>query len=154
MAYGAAAVAVVGTIIAIQGEKKRAKAEQRAALQNAETKRLQSLELLDRFEINAQKLVMEGEQTKGMQLQQFASRGIGVNSNSALNLIEESNSLIAREYALRKREVNHQSEMLRRGADIDVEQASQIRSLSRMRQQGMFLGGVGNTASAYGSRAS
>lgn len=154
MAYGAAAVAVVGTIISIQGEKKRARAEQRAAMQNAETKRLQALELLDRFEINAEKLVVEGEQTKGMQLQQVSDRGIGINSNAALNLIEESNSLIAREYVLRKREVAHQAEMLRRGADIDVEQAAQIRSMSRLRQQGMFLSGVGSAAGAYGSSSS
>ena len=153
MAYGAAAVAVVGTIISIQGEKKRARAEQRAALQNAETKRLQALELLDRFEINADKLAIEGEQVKGQQLSQISGRGISINSNAALNLIEETNSLLAREYALRKREVTHQAEMIRRGADIDVETASNIRSASRIRQTGMFLQGAGQAYSA-GSAAS
>ena len=121
MATGAAVAGVGGTIIAMEGERKAARAQQKAARANAEAKRLQALELLDRFEINSKALVMEGEQVKASQQVEIAGRGIDVSSSSALNLIEETNAMVARQLILDRKEAMFKADQLRRGADMDMD---------------------------------
>lgn len=152
MATGAAVATVGGTIIAMEGERKAARAQQRAARANAEAKRLQALEMLDRFEINSRALVMEGEQAKAQQQVAIAGRGIDVSSSAALNLIEETNAMVARQLILDRKEAMFKAEQLRRGADMDTQLASDIGKASRLKRMGMFFGGMGSAASA-GSKA-
>ena len=75
MATGAAVAVVVGTGLTIAAKRKQAKAEARAARENAANKRIQALELLDRFEINKEALLLEGEVFKGTQKVGFAGKG-------------------------------------------------------------------------------
>lgn len=142
MATGAAVAAVIGTTIAIVGQQKAARAEASAARENAEQKRIQALELLDRADINANALLLEGELLKGQQKVGFAGKGIDIGAGSALNVIEETNSIIAKQLLLDKREANFKAKQLRSGASADVSLAGDIRSAQRLRTAGTFLSGA------------
>tara|TARA_R110000782_G_scaffold183574_1_gene273867 strand:+ start:4807 stop:5274 length:468 start_codon:yes stop_codon:yes gene_type:complete len=146
MATGAAVAAVAGTAITIAGQRKAAKAQEAAANSNAAQKRLQAMELLDRFEINSQGLKAEGELMKAQQQTSFAGKGIDIGSGSALSVIEETNSLVARQILLDRKEAIFKASQLQRGADTDTRLAGDIRSASRLAQVGTFLSGAGSAA--------
>lgn len=148
MATGAAVAAVAGTAITIAGQRKEAKAKARAARENAQQKRLQALELLDRFEINSQALTIQGEQHKGKQKISFASKNIDIGTGGALSTIEETNSIVARQIALDRKEANFKAHQLRLGADTDMRLAGDIRSASNLQTAGTFLSGAGAVAKA------
>ena len=148
MATGAAVAAVAGTLITIEGQRREAKAQAAAARQNAKAKRLQALELLDRFDINSQTLVIEGELVKGKQRTSFASRGIDVGSGTALSVIEETNAIVAKQLILDKREADFKVAQLRSGADADLSLAGDIRSSQRLRSLGTLFSGAGSAAAA------
>jgi len=154
MATGAAIAAVAGTAITIAGQRKAAKAQQAAANANAASKRLQAMELLDRFEINTQKLKAEGEVMKGQQQAGFAGKGIDIGSGSALSVIEETNSLVARQILLDRKEAIFKSNQLISGAEADTRLAGDIRSSSNLAQAGTFLSGAGSAASVFAQRPS
>ncbi len=143
-----AAVAVAGTAISVIGQRKAAKAQARAARENAQQKRLQALELLDRFEINSQSLLVEAELTKGKQKVSFAGKGIDISAGSALSTIEETNAVVAKQIMLDRREAEFKAAQLRRGADIDVTLAGDIRRAQRLRTVGTFLSGAGTAFAA------
>ena len=151
MATGAAVAAVAGTVITIEGQRREARAQARAARQNAKAKRLQALELLDRFEINSQALVLEGELVKGQQKVSFAGKGIDIGAGGALSTIEETNAIVAKQLILDKKEADFKVAQLRAGADADLTLAGDIRSAQRLRSLGTLIGGAGAAASA-GSR--
>lgn len=146
MAVGAAVAAVAGTALTIAGQRKAAKNEARAARENASQKRLQALELLDRFEINSQSLLLEGELVKGKQRVSFAGKGIEVGAGSALSTIEETNSIVARQLLLDRKEAEFKAGQLRKGADIDVRLAGDIKSARKLQNIGAFLSGAGAVA--------
>lgn len=152
MATGAAAAAVAGTVITIEGQRREARAQASAARQNAKAKRLQALELLDRFDINSQALVLEGELVKGKQKISFASKGIDIGSGSALSTIEETNAIVAKQLILDKKEADFKVEQLRAGADADLTLAGDIKSSQRLRSLGTLFSGVGQTATALGTK--
>ena len=144
----AIAAAVIGTAVQISAQKKAAKSQARAARENANAKRLQALDLLDRQEINAQALRAEGELLKGKQKVGFGGKGIDIGTESALNVIEETNSIVARQLLIDRREAEFKAAQLRSGAAIDVRLAGDIRSASRLQTAGTFLSGAGAVASA------
>ncbi len=146
MATGAAVVTVAGTVMSIQAQKKEAEAQARAAKENAQAKREQALELLDRLELNNQALIVEGELLKGKQQIDFAGKGIETGTGSALSVIEETNSLVARQLMMDKREADFKVKQLRSGAEADVRLAGDIKSASRLQQMGTFLSGAGAVA--------
>ena len=146
MATGAAVAVVAGTVISMKAQQKEAAAQARAAKQNAQAKREQALELLDRLELNNEALIVEGALLKGKQKTDFASRGIQVDVGSALNTIEETNSLVARQLMMDKKEADFKVKQLRSGAEADIRLAGDIKSASRLRQMGTFLSGAGKLA--------
>jgi len=146
MATGAAVAVIAGTAITIAGQRKEAKSQARAARENAQSKKLQAFELLDRFEINSQALRLEGELVKGQQRTSFAGKGIDIAAGSALSTIEETNSIVARQLLLDRKEAQFKVAQLRRGAEADIRLAGDIRSTQRLRQFGTFLSGAGSAA--------
>lgn len=148
MAAGAAVAVVGGTILSIEAQRKEAEAQARAARQNAKAKREQALELLDRLELNNEALIVEGELLKGKQKIDFAGRGIETTSGSALSVIEETNSMVARQLMLDKKEADFKVKQLRAGAEADITLAGDIKAASRLRQMSTFLSGAGAVAGA------
>ncbi len=146
MATGAAVAAVVGAGIAIKGQRDAAKASARAARENAAQKRLQALELLDRFEINAQTTFLEGELLKGKQRTSFAAKGIEVGAEGALSTIEETNALVIRQIMLDRREAVFKAAQLEKGADVDLRLAGDIRRAQRLQSLGTAVGAGGQVA--------
>jgi triphosphoribosyl-dephospho-CoA synthetase len=78
----AAGALTLGTIFSIAGQRSQARAQERAARENANAKRLEALELLDRFDINARSLVAEGARLRGQQTTSFINRGVDVGSGA------------------------------------------------------------------------
>lgn len=151
MAAGAAVATVVGTGISLVGQHQAAKAEEAAARFNANQKRIQALELLERFEINSATMRGEAELLKAQQQTSFASKGIDVGSGSALSVIEETNSMTARQIILDRREAEFKAEQIRLGASNDESLASDLRRANNLRMAGTFLSGAGQAASSAGS---
>jgi hypothetical protein len=152
MAAGTAvAASIAGTALTIQGQRKAAKAQARAARDNANSKRLQALELLDRFEINSQALFIQGESVKSEQALSFASRGIDATTGTALSVVEETNAIIAKQLILDKREADFKSAQLFSGAEADIRLAGDIRSSQRLQTLGSILSG-GVSAGVAGSK--
>lgn len=149
MSIASAGAAIIGTLIVMQGQRDAARSEAAAASRNAQLKRLQALELLDRFDINARQLFQEGELFKADQELSFASRGVDISSGSALNVIHETNATVLREYALQKREAQFKAEQLMAGADIDQRLAGDIQSSASKQRLGTFLTGVGTVARQF-----
>jgi len=149
MAEGAAAAAVVGTIVQLSAKSKEAKAQARAARSNAESKRLAALELLDRFELNTQALIVEGERLKAQQKTDFAGKGIDIGTGSALDVVEETNSLVAQQIILDKKEADFKAGQLLRGAEADVRLAGDIKKGARLEKLGIFLSGAGQVAGGF-----
>lgn len=152
MATGAAVAAVGGTAITLVGQHQAAKAEEAAARSNAEQKRIQALELLERFEINSATMKGEAELLKAQQQTSFASKGIDIGSGSALSVIEETNAMTARQLILDRKEAQFKANQIRMGASNDERLAGDLRSANRFRMAGTFLSGAGQAASA-GSRS-
>lgn len=149
MAEGAAVAAVAGTVMSIKAQKKEAEAQARAARENAEAKRATALELLDRLELNNQALIIEGELLKGKQQIDFAGRGIETTSGSALSTVEETNSMVARQLMMDKKEADFKVKQLRSGAEADIRLAGDIKSAARLKQMGLFLSGAGAAARGF-----
>jgi hypothetical protein len=148
MAEGAAVAAIGGTILDIEGQRKASRAEAAALRRNAEQKRLEALELLERFEINASAMRAQGEVDVSNQMLSAAARGVDVGSESALDTFEQTRALVAEDIALRKREVDFQVQQLRQGASNDIRYAYDRRKASSYRQLGSFLRGAGSVAGA------
>ena len=146
MATGAAVAVVAGTVITMKAQQKEASAQARVARENAKNKREQALELLDRLEINSSRLVQEGELLKAKQQVTFAGRGVDIGAGTALSVIEETNSLVARQLILDRKEADFKVKQLRSGAEADVTLAGDIQSSARLRQFGTFLSGAGRVA--------
>ena len=87
-----------------------------------------------------------GELLKGKQQIDFAGRGIEITSGSALTTIEETNSMIARQLMMDKREADFKVKQLRSGAEADITLAGDIKSAARTRQFATFLQGAGSVA--------
>lgn len=151
MATGAAVAVVAGTAISIAGQRKAAKAKRAATESNAAAKREQALELLERFELNSQNFKAEGELLKAQQQTGFAGKGIDIGSGSALSVIEETNSMVARQIMLDRKEADFKALQLNRGAAVDMNLAGDIESASRLSQIGTFLSGAGQAAGSISS---
>lgn len=143
MAEGAAVAAIGGTLLEMKGQKDAARSEAAAARRNADQKRLEALELLDRFNINAAAMKGEGEIEVSNQMLSAAARGVDVGSGSALDTFEQTRALVADEIALRKREALFQAQQLRRSAVSDEIYARDVRKASKYRRFGTFLRGAG-----------
>lgn len=152
MAEGAAVMAIGGTLMEMEGQKGSARAQAAAARRNAEQKRLEALELLDRFEVNAAAMRGQGEIEVSNQMLNAAARGVDVGSGSTLDMFEQTRAVVAEEIALRRREANFQAKQLMRGASNDERYARDVKRASKYQQWGTFLRGAGSAgAMFYGS---
>ena len=147
MAEGAIAATAVSTIVQFQSAAEQAKAQVKALEAEAETKRLESLELLERFNINAESLKKDVRVHEGEQVALLAKSGVAVGSGSSLSIMVDNAKKLQRELDNREREAQFKVDQLNRGADIDIELAGDVRKAGRLRRIGIILGGVGNTAS-------
>lgn len=148
MAEGAAVMAIGGTILDMEGQRKAARSEAAALRRNAEQKRLEALELLDRFELNASAMRAEGEVAVSNQMLSAAARGVDVGSESTLDTFEQTRALVAEEIDMRRKEVEWQIQQLRVSADNDIRYGRDVRKASRYKQFGSFLRGAGAVAGA------
>lgn len=148
MAEGAAVAAIGGTILSVEGQKKAARSEAAAARRNAEAKRLEAMEVLERFEINASALKQQSEVSISNELVSRASRNVDVGTGTTLDLIDQSRGLVLEQIMLDEREAKFRAKQLEIGADIDQRLATDILSAQRLRTLGTFLSGTGTAVSA------
>lgn len=150
MAQAAAAgLTVGGGLLKADAIRKETAAEEKALKGEAQLRRLEALEILDRSLINQQTIQVEGEILKGQQKLDFSSRGVDVGSGSALSVIEESNAEILRQVLLERRRSRFEADQREREASSKIRQAGDVKRAGKSRQLsnifstgGSFLGGV------------
>lgn len=147
MATGAVVgLTVATTLIQAQASKKEAQAQEKALKQRADAKKVEAFELLARFKINAESLRREGEDIKAAQVGGFAKAGVEVSTGSPLSVLLDTNIKLARELGLQKREADFKAAQLRRGADIDIELAGDVRKAEKLKRIGIFFSGAQSIA--------
>lgn len=148
MATGALiGVTAVSTGVQIYGQRKASRAKERAARSEAESKRQQALDLIERFEINTDVLRRRGKQFKGEQIAAFVSGGVEISSGSPLLAMEQTNRNIARSIQLDRMELDAQVDAIRRGADLDDVIAKDIAGSRGLDSFSLFMSGAARGAS-------
>lgn len=150
MAEGAAVATLAGTAFQVAGEIEESKAQQKAAFENADAKRAQAFEYLKRTETNIERLKGDAKKFKASQVAAFAASGVDVSSGATLLQLEETNSQLAEQITIERREARFTAENIIRGAEIDIETASQIRKSTPMRAAATGLSGGGKAFSLLG----
>lgn len=148
MATGAAVATIAGTGLSIFGQMEQSKAEGRALAQQADAKRLQAQELLNRTEINIGALKDEARQMKARQATAFAAAGVDVGSGSALVQAEALNEQLVKQINNEREAALFTAESILRGADIDMETAANLKKANFFNVLGTGLSGVGSAAGA------
>lgn len=149
---GAAIATIAGTGISILGQRQQAKAQQLAALQQADAKRLQAQELLKRSEINVGFLKDEVAQFQAQQITAAAASGVDVGSGLTLVQLEKSNRMLAEQINIQRSEAEFKAEALLRGADIDTQLSGDIRKAGMFGMLGTGLSGAGQAAGQLSRR--
>ena len=142
MATGAAVAVVGGTALQAYGQYKASRARERAARAQAEAKKQQAFEILDRFEVNAGLLRRRGEQVKARQVLATVASGVEISDTTTLVALEDTNRKISEQIAFERREAEFKAEQLFRGADIDTQLAGDIRKARPFELAGTFLQGA------------
>jgi hypothetical protein len=141
----AGVVAIAGTAVQMSAQRKQAQAQAAAARTKADLKRMQALEVLDRFELNAEALRREGKEFAAEQFSRGSSSGSG--EGSLLSMLEDTNRKIQRQFRIEERESEYKAAQLRAGADLDTRLAGDIESAGRAQRTATFLQGAGQAAS-------
>lgn len=149
MATGSTAVVVAGTVMSYIGNKQAAEDQEAAARIQAENKRLQAKEMLERFELNKEEMLRTEKNVIGQQLAAYSKSGVDVGSGAALAVMEDTNRKIQRQIRLEKREAEFKAEQLYRGADIDLSLAGDISKASKIQNIGIFLRGASSAYRTY-----
>ena len=142
MAEAAAIAAVAGVGINILGQNAQAKAQERAALAQAEAKRLQAFEVLRRSEFNIDELEAEAKRFRGQQTAAFAKSGVDVGSGASLVQLEQLNRDLVEQVAVQREEADFKAKQLFAGADIDTKLSGDIRTAATFNMIGSGLQGV------------
>lgn len=131
------------------GQIKAGKAQAAAARRNAEIKRMQANELLDRAEINIGEVFREGRIMAGNQASSYAAAGVGLDG-SPLMVIEQTLARASEEASLIRRDAEFSAKMLRLGADIEVRQGKEMERAAKWGAAGSLISTGANIASAKG----
>lgn len=135
-----AALAAAGTAFSVFGKISEANARSEAAEREAELKRRQARELLLRQSIN-ESIMREEAVRSGLSLASRNSRGEsggGIGSLLTVKKETEQNILLSR------REAEYQAEMIRRGADVNMKLAGDIKTASYIGAAGTLLSSAGD----------
>lgn len=124
------ATTVAGPALQIEGNRRKAKAQEEAMRIEAAEKRLQADELIRRFEINTKQKLKEGKFVKAEQTAQFALSDIEL-SGSSLLALEETQRAMTESIDLERQELEFKVQALRRGASFDDIQAGKIREAEK-----------------------
>lgn len=151
MATGAIVATMAGgTILEMAGNKKAARAKERAALAEAAMKRQMASDMLERFDINRKLTLVKGEQFKASQQAAFAKGGVDISSGATLIAMEDTNRGIQQHIDLERMEITAQANALIAGADIDTVLARDIKKASKFQNIGSFMSGAGQIAAVAG----
>jgi len=143
-----AAIAVAGTAFQMYANNKAVKAQQAAANEQAELKRQQAADVMERFELNARDLRREGEIFKSRQVSSFAKSNVDVGSGSTLLALEQTQDTITRQIELDRIEGKAQANALLRGGEYDLKAGEQARKVGKYNNYNILLQ---NASRAYGA---
>lgn len=150
MGWALAAAYAASTVFSIASQRKASKAQAAAAVADAQAKREQAFELLDRVEVNIEDIKEKGLKLMGAQTGAFIKGGVVSTEGTPLDVLDESFSKIQREEMIQRREAEFKAEQLFAGADIDTRLSGDIVSAGKMQQAATLLGGGANVIKAIG----
>lgn len=151
MATGAlVGLTAAGTYLQMEGNTQAARAKEKAVLEEANMKRVQANQMLERFELNAKVTRMKGREFQSTQISAFAKGGIDVGSGATLLALEDTNRSVQSYLDIQRTEVEDQAAALRAGATLDEVLAKDIRKAAKLTNTGLFLSGAGQSAAMAG----
>lgn len=143
MAVGAA-VAVVGMGMQAYSQYKEGQAQAAAANLSAKMKRAQSKEMLEKMRIQEGRLEKQGEEFKGQQLTDYASRGVALGTGATLVALEDTNMKIATSIEDMKRDSLFKINQINQGVDITLQEGRDAATAGAIRSGSTLLQGAGN----------
>lgn len=148
MAEGFIAATVLGTALQIEGNRRAARAQERAALGEVAVKARQAEDIFERFELSRKTLFKRGQEVKGAQVAGFVKGGVTVGEGSTLLALEDTNRAITEAIDRDKFEADAQITALKQGAELNVAFAFEVRAAEKLGRIGLLLSGASTIAAS------
>jgi hypothetical protein len=145
-----AAVSAAGSLLAAKGQADAASAQSAAAKRIARAKRRQAAELLERAEINVERMREGGVRLVKEQQAAFASGGVALGSGSTLAVMNDAINKTEQGIQDMMADARSKAASLKAGADVDTRLAGQIQEASKFQVAGTLLSGAVSTGRAAG----
>lgn len=142
MAWWAAAAAVGGSLLSAYSANKAGEAQASAAKKMARAKRRQAKALLERSEINAERMRASGSRLVGEQQAAFASAGVKVGAGSTLSVMNDAINQTEQGVQDMLVDAKTKADALRSGASADTKLAGDLRTSGQLGAVGSLLSGV------------
>jgi len=139
-----------GGLLSAYGQIEAGRAQAKAARRNADIKRMQAGELLERAEINIGEVFRESRIMAGNQASSYAAAGVGLDGTPLL-VIEQTLARAGEEASLMRRDAQFSANMLRLGADIEEQQGKSLERASYIAAAGTLIGSAAGIAGAKGN---
>ncbi len=143
MAVGAA-VAVIGIGMQAYGQYKEGQAQAAAARQSADMKKAQSREMLEKMKIQSERMNTQGEEFKGQQLTDYASRGVALGTGATLVALEDTNMKISMGIEDMKRDSLFKINQINQGVAITLSEGRDAANAGAIRSGSTLLQGAGD----------
>jgi hypothetical protein len=143
---GLGIAALVGTGAQVYGNVAAARSQEEAARREAEFKMIQADELMERQRINEQIMVEQGDEMGSAYVAAFASTGRGGGGVGGQLRIKRD---VERSIANSHREAEFKAKMLRAGADVEMDLASDAVSAAWISSAGSVLTTGANVYNLY-----
>lgn len=138
--------AVIGGGVSLFGQLSAASAQEKAAQAAAQAKYAQADELLAREAINESIMRDEATAKEGNYITAFASSGFEGSGVGGVLKIKQD---LEQNISLAQRDANFKAKMLRAGADVDTQLASDIATAGTWKAVGSLVGTVGAGLDIY-----
>lgn len=142
---------LIGTGVQVGGQIAAGNARSKAAQQQAQIKNEQADELLKRAETNILAIKRQRNKVVSQQASGFAKANVEA-SGSMLEVLENTEVEFKREVVNARREAEYKADQLRRGADIDLQLASDIKTASTIGGIAAGIGGVADVIPLFDKR--
>lgn len=136
-----AGVAVAGSLLAAKGQSDAARAQAQAAKRIAAAKRKQASELLEKAEINVERMRTSGAGLVSEQQASFASGGVAVGTGSTLAVMNDTINKTEQGITDMMNDARSKAAALKAGADVDMQLSGQIQQASKFQVAGTLLSG-------------
>lgn len=113
-----------------------------AARKNAQLKRAQATEMLERMAIQEDRIQAQGNSFKAKAINEYAASGVQIGTGATLVAMEDANLKISQQIEDMKRDTRFKANQLEMGAGFEDSQANDTADAGMIAAGGSLLGGL------------